>query len=76
MREVSALRTQFQCEYRLYLKQKLGDTHSLASVIGTELHSRVSIQSYKLNVEKTENRLAPLVIIILILIAGFVWIFG
>jgi hypothetical protein len=75
MREVSSLRTQFQCEYRLHLKQKLRQTHTLASVTGTELHRRVSIQSEFQHVEKTENRLLPLLIIILTLIVGFLWIF-
>jgi hypothetical protein len=75
MREVSELRTQFQCEYRLYLKQKLGNTHSLASVTGIKLHRRVFIQPDGQSVEKTENRLVPLLIIIVTLIAGLLWIF-
>ncbi len=76
MRDVSELRTQFQCEYRLHLKQKLGDTHSQASVTGTELHRRVSTQSDSRHGEETENRLVPLLIIVVTLVAGFLWIFG
>lgn len=76
MRDVSELRTQFQCEYRLRLKQKFGDTHSQASVTGTELHQRVSTQSESRQDDGTENRLVPLLIIVGTLIAGFLWIFG
>ena len=75
MREVSELRTQYQCEYRLHLKQKLGDTHSRASVTGTELHRHVSIQSDKQHLQNSEYRLVPLLIIVVTLIAGFLWIF-
>ena len=76
MRDVSELRTQFQCEYRLHLKQKFGDTHSKASIAGTELHRRVSTPSVSRPVETTEHRFVPLLIIIVTLIAGFFWIFG
>lgn len=76
MRDVSELRTQFQCEYRLHLKQKFGDKHSQASITGTELHRRVSAQSDSRYVERTENRYVPVLIIIVTLIAGFLWIFG
>jgi hypothetical protein len=75
MREVSELRAQFQCEYRLHLKQRFGDTHSSASVTGTELHQRVSIQSDKQQVERSESRLVPILIFIVTLIAGFFWFF-
>lgn len=74
MREVSELRTQFQCEYRLHLRHKFGDSHSPTSVTGTELHRRVSIQSDSQHIEKTESRIAPLLIIIMTLIAGVLWI--
>jgi len=73
MREVSELRTQYQCEYRLHLKQKFGDSQSVASVTGTKLH--LHVQSDKPHVEMTEKRLLPLLIIIVTLIAGFLWIF-
>jgi hypothetical protein len=74
MREVSELRTQFQCEYRLRLRQKFGDSHSSAIVTGKELHRHVSIQSDRQQVEKTENRIVPLLIIVVTLIAGVLWI--
>ena len=75
MRDVSELRTQYQCEYQLHLKQKLGDTHSLASVTGTELHRRMSKQPDSQKGGKTENRFVPLLIIVATVIAGLLWIF-
>lgn len=74
MREVSELRTQYQCEFRLHMKLKLGDTHTRASVAGIELHRRVSMQSDKQHTGNNENRLVPLLIIVVTLIAGFLWI--
>ena len=75
IRDVSELRTQYQCEYRLDLKQKLGNSHSSASVTGTVLHRRVSMQSDSQHKEKTENRLVPVLIFVVTLIVGFLWIF-
>jgi len=71
LREVSDLRTQFQCEYRLYLKQKLGETPSEASIMGTILHDRMS------GVSQTAHRggrTLPLLVIIMTLIVGLLWI--
>ena len=73
MREVSDLRTQFQCEYRLHLKQKLGESASKASVTGSILHRIVSEQSISRE-HKRGNRLFPLLIMIVTLIAGLLWI--
>ncbi|MHA2024566.1 MAG: hypothetical protein ACW98U_01600 [Candidatus Thorarchaeota archaeon] len=73
IREVSDLRTQYQCEYRLHLKQKLGGSSSKASVMGSTLHSKISDQSRNQPVEKGV-RLLPIMIFILTLIAGLMWI--
>ena len=73
LREVSDLRTQFQCEYRLHLKQKLGESSSEASTTGSVLHRLVSNQTASRN-DKNGNRLVPLLIIIVTLIAGMLWI--
>ncbi|MHA1943270.1 MAG: hypothetical protein ACW96M_02635 [Candidatus Thorarchaeota archaeon] len=73
MREVSDLRTQFQCEFRLHLKQKLGGSSSRASTMGSILHRLVSDQTV-FHDEKNGNRLVPLFIIIVTLIAGLLWI--
>ncbi len=75
MREVSELRVQYQCEYRLYLKQKLGDVHSKASSIGSDLHHHMSKHVIIQHVEK-ENNLVILLILVMTVIAGFLWIFG
>ena len=76
MREVSELRIQYQCEYRHYLYQKNGNTHSKASITGTELHRRVSKHPDSQLTVRRENRLIPLLIFIVTLIAGLLWIFG
>ncbi len=76
MREVSELRIQYQCEYRYYLRQQFEGTHSQASTTGIELHRRVSSRADNRQVEKAETRLLPLLIIVITLIAGFLWIFG
>lgn len=75
MRDVSDLRTQFQCEYRLHLEQKFGNSHSSASTMGTELHRLVSKKPNNRKQQKNDNRWIPLIIIILTLVAGFLWIF-
>jgi hypothetical protein len=76
MREVSELRIQYQCEYRFHLKQKFRDSHADASIAGAKLHQRMSTQADSQHVENTEHRLAPLLIFVVTLIAGFLWIFG
>jgi hypothetical protein len=73
MREVSDLRTQYQCEYRLYLKQRLGGSSSKASVMGAILHSRIS-DSTRSQRESKDGRFLPLLIMIMTLIAGLLWI--
>nr|KXH71491.1 MAG: hypothetical protein AM325_10185 [Candidatus Thorarchaeota archaeon SMTZ1-45] len=75
MRDVSDLRTQYQCEYRLHLKQQFGDIHSLASITGNELHQYINMKSKGENRERSERKLLPLLIIILTSIMGFLWIF-
>ena len=76
MREVSDLRTQYQCEYRLHLKQKSNDTHSLASKTAIELHSHVSRRPEHQQAKNRADGFIPLIIIVITLIAGFLWILG
>ncbi len=76
MREVSELRTQFQCEYRLLLKQRFGPSLSQARVAGIELHKHISVQQDQQCLEKKESRLLPLLIFLVTLIAGILWILG
>ncbi len=73
MREVSDLRTQFQCEYRLYLKQKLGESLSDAGVNGSILHKLLSEHSISPEGNRG-NRVLPLLIIIMTLMVGILWI--
>jgi hypothetical protein len=42
LRDVVDLRTQFQCEYRLYLQQRHGETQTEAASIGAWLHETQS----------------------------------
>jgi hypothetical protein len=75
MREVTDLRIQFLCEYRLQLKQEVGDIRTEASVVGMNLHQHVSMLAVKQSQTKRTNRFIPLLIFILTLIFGFLWIF-
>ena len=73
LREVSDLRTQFQCEYRLLLKQRVGDSSSDASVTGTVLHRLVSDQIPSL-ADSKETKIVPLLIIVVAIVLGVLWI--
>ncbi len=73
MRDVSDLRIQFQCEYRLHLKQKLGESVSEAGVTGSILHRLISSQIASRE-GKRRHRLLPYLFIIVSLIAGILWI--
>lgn len=70
-RDVSDLRTQFQCEYRLYLKQKYGDIRTKASIEGELLHS---IFEQENEIQQSHNRMIPAIIIILTIIVSLIWI--
>ncbi|MFW9974122.1 MAG: hypothetical protein ACFFDQ_02490 [Candidatus Thorarchaeota archaeon] len=76
MREVSELRMQYQCEYRLLLKRKFGEAHSSMSITGTKLHQRVALVENNQNFKRIEIQLLPLLVIILALIIGVFWILG
>ena len=74
LRDVSDLRIQFQCEYRLHLKQELGNTSTPASVAGTKFHQLLSSQNDIPKTENGKNRFVPLLIIIITLVVGTLWI--
>jgi hypothetical protein len=74
LRDVSDLRTQFQCEYRLHLKQALGNTSTRASIAGTRFHQLLASQTDVCKTENGKNRLVPLLIIIVTLLVGTLWI--
>ncbi|NHI88656.1 MAG: hypothetical protein EAX87_03975 [Candidatus Thorarchaeota archaeon] len=74
LRDVSDLRTQFQCEYRLRLKQATGNTSTPASVAGTRFHQLLASQTDIRKTENGKNRFVPLLIIIITLLVGTLWI--
>lgn len=74
LREVSELRTQFQCEYRFFLDQQNSRNPSPAAIRGEMLHSRIAV--VKEEKGQTYNRLVPIVIAIAAIIIGIIWILG
>jgi hypothetical protein len=73
LRNVSELRTQYQCEYKLHLDQRFGRSSSIASIMGSKLHERIS-EHEQSQIDERKNRYLPLLIIILTLIIGLFWI--
>ncbi len=73
LRDVSDLRVQFQCEHRLLLKQRVGDSLSDASVTGTVLHRHVSNQ-FPSSEDERRIKIVPLLIIVATIIFGLLWI--
>jgi hypothetical protein len=72
-RDVSDLRTQFQCEYRLYLKQKLGTTSTGAAHVGSRLHEQVKLSAKS---GKDQSGLFRVAIVLLTILAAVLWILG
>jgi hypothetical protein len=70
-REVSELRIQFQCEYKLYLTQKRGEMTTKAGIDGTMLHGQILPIEFS---ESQDHQWISLVIIILIIVTGIIWI--
>lgn len=76
MREVTELRMQYQCEYRLLLKRKFGESHSSMSITGAKLHQHIAQGESNQNCKRNEMQVLPLLIIILALVIGVFWILG
>lgn len=72
-RDVSELRTQFQCEYRFYLKQKHGDKSSDASREGSRLHRDVGMNPGSI---PTLNTSAMVLLVIVTVAAALLWMLG
>ena len=70
-REVTDLRIQFLCEYRLFLQQKLGEERTKASIEGERLHVELDRESQR---DIPETQIIPLGIIVLTVIIGLLWI--
>ena len=70
-REISDLRIQYFCEYRLLLSKKYGKSSSLASVRGEWFHSRIGVGG-SIRVMKQKSAMAIFVVItILVLLLLF-----
>ncbi|MGY5852670.1 MAG: hypothetical protein RTU92_03805 [Candidatus Thorarchaeota archaeon] len=72
-RNISDVRIQYQCSYRLYLKQKVGDTPSIARERGSQLHQEVFSLGER---DKTVNTKLILAVIIITLVDALIWMFG
>ena len=72
-RDVSDLRTQFQCEYRLYLSQKKRSRPSQVAWQGTKLHQKVKLRAEGASAGSTKVRAAVVLVTIL---AAILWILG
>ncbi|MFX1603589.1 MAG: hypothetical protein ACFFCK_08900 [Promethearchaeota archaeon] len=72
-RDVSELRVQFLCEYRLHLKWKLGERVSDASIRGTNLHQHVPLGTGPV---RTPNMALRITVLIITVLAALLWIFG
>jgi len=70
-REVSDLRIQFLCEYRLFLHQKIGDESTKASLEGQRLHSKFCGDHQN---GMSQRPVLPLIIMILAVVIGLLWI--
>ncbi len=70
-RQVSELRIQYLCEYRLYLRLRFGAPNSQAQRVGTHLHGtdRASAEQHFIEYEKIF-----VVVAILTIIAGILWV--
>jgi len=72
-REVSDLRTQFQCEYRLYLKQKIGATATRAALMGSRLHEQINLNP---EVNRQRGKTFRIAVLLLTILAAVFWVFG
>ena len=72
-RAVSDLRIQYQCEYKLLLRQRLGGKSSDASRRGTLLHNSESVDHDN---EFTMNSSWWLIVLVISLLAAALWIMG
>ncbi len=72
-RQVTELRTQFQCEHRLLLRYKYGSQSSKWSHRGSELHSVAANRQVTRDVPFSYLKV---ILVILTLLAGLFWIMG
>lgn len=72
-RTVSDLRTQYVCEYRLFLKKQVGDRPTEAAARGSQLHADVEVTP---TAGIRPSLPVLLFILMLTLIAAIMWILG
>ncbi|MFW9849860.1 MAG: hypothetical protein ACFFF4_12010 [Candidatus Thorarchaeota archaeon] len=72
-RQVTELRTQFQCEYRLLLRYKYGSQSSKWIHRGSELHTIAANRPVSRDVSFSYLKV---MLVILTLLAGIFWIMG
>ncbi len=70
-RDVSELRIQSICEYRLYLRHHLGIESTEASLVGKQLHSKFENESIS---RVSQKPILTLIIIVLTVVIGLLWI--
>ncbi|MCF2136427.1 MAG: hypothetical protein K9W43_04220 [Candidatus Thorarchaeota archaeon] len=70
---VSELRTQYQCEYRLALKKRLGDRPTQASRQGSRLHAGVKVAPTSASQFKTRAFLFFLIVTVLAALLWLLW---
>ena len=70
-RQVSELRTQFQCEYRLLLRYKHGEQLTEWSQRGSKLHDMAANRPIETS---SRNSYAKIVLFIITVVAGILWI--
>ncbi len=70
MRDISDLRIQHSCEYRLYLKQRLGTYADSSAVRGQRLHAQVK----STNMATRDLWWMAPVILFIALVAAALWI--
>jgi hypothetical protein len=72
IRDISDLRIQYFCEYRFFLKNKEGDSSTIASVRGEWLHSKIGFGATG---QFTKQKPFVTVFVIAILLVILIWVF-
>jgi hypothetical protein len=73
MREVSELRTQFQCEYRYFLDQRIKSITTPEAIRGERLHAQIADRDSS---QVQNNRVLPVIVMLAAIIIGILWILG
>ena len=74
-RDVSDLRVQYICEYRFFLRQVKGDTHSPAAEMGTYLH-QLAEQTPVTEDHSSRGVWFRLALLLIAVISALLWVWG